>query len=262
MYYEEVVKAGRRITPPDEPVRNGFYFAGWTTDPEGGAIFDFDNNRSTVSMDFYAKWLKGYTFEAEFTDLEGKRGQGTSDNTSGVGLIQSVKDVLGNGTEMGMSNGYYVGKLYYNGAFLQFDINAAADVDDAVLVLRLSVDWYDMAFTDNEWQVEVNGERLQYGSPVLNGAISEAENGDMYKRPFENYVLDVPLQLHEGKNTIKLITNNSKNHGGTFNAETPLIDCLYIYSDTEVSWAECHPENVGMTMGDVSYDVTYEAKKG
>lgn len=258
-YYTDSVRTGRYITPPATPERAGYYFAGWATDQAGENLFDFNNNRATTSMNFYAKWLKGYTFEAEYTNLTDppKRGQGTSDNCSGTQLIQSPSDVLGNGTEMGMSNGYYVGKLYYNGAFLDFEIDAAAAVDDAVLVLRLSVDWYDMFLDEDSWQIIVNGTPLEYGDLDLTGAVSENENGDMFKRPFENYEISVPLQLVEGQNTIRLYTNNSKNHGGTFNAETPLIDCIYLYSDVELSWFECHPENVGKTMADVKYDVTY-----
>ena len=82
-----------------------------------------------------------------------------------------------------------------------------------------------------------------------------AINGDMYKRPFENYVINVPVKLKKGNNVIKLVTNNRNDHGGTFNAETPLIDCIYVCTDKEVAWTEgkCHPENVGQTMDDVKY---------
>ena len=212
--------------------------------------------------------MKGYAFEAEYTNLENKPGQGTSDNTSGVGLIQTPKDVLGNGTIMGMSNGAYVGKLYYNGAFLEFKINSEEEVFNAVLMLRLTPDLRDMIFTDEDWQVVLNGERIQYGNLALTGAIEQNDyneagepiSGDMYKRPFENYTITTNLHLNKGVNTIRLETHNNRNHGGTFNAETPLIDCMYIYSDSVVSWAECHPENVGKTMADVDYAITYEKK--
>lgn len=258
-YYTDSVRTGRYIDPPATPVRAGYYFAGWATDQAGENLFDFNNNRATTSMNFYAKWLKGYTFEAEYTNITNpaKPGQGTSDNTSGLGLIQSVADVAGNGTEMGISNGYYIGKLYYTGASLEFEINAAEAVDDVVLVLRLTPDWYDYILTDQGWQVRVNGTALSYGSLELSGAVGEADGGDTYKRPFENYEISVRVQLNAGKNTIQLYTANSNNHGGTYNAETPLIDCIYLYSDVELSWAECHPENVGKAMADVTYDVTY-----
>ncbi len=266
VYETQTFTSTRRVKAPDNPVRPGYYFAGWCKDAEGTTFYDFANERSTQSITLFAKWLKGYTFEAEYTYLDGKPGQGSSDNCMGVDLIQSPKDVLGNGTQMGMSNGYYVGKLYYNGAFLVFDIHSDREVNDATLVLRLTPDLFDMRFTDETWQVIVNDQRLEYGRLNLSGSIAQTDfddegnaiNGDMNKRPFENYVLTTALHLKEGDNQIRLVTNNKEDHGGTFNAETPLIDCMYIYTDAELTWANCYPENVGKTMADVTYDVTYD----
>lgn len=235
---------------------------------KGQSPFDFSSERSTSSFTLYARWLKGYTFEAEYTYLDGKPGQGTSDNCMGVDLIQTPKDVLGNGTKMGMSNDAYVGKLYYNGAYLDFCIHSETEVADAVLVARLTPDLFDMRFTDETWQVLVNGEPVKYGRLNLTGAVAQTDfdeegntiNGDMFKRPFRNYVLTTTLHLQAGENTIRLLTNNNEDHGGTFNAESPLIDCLYIYADTELTWSKCYPENVGKKMEDISYAITYDTE--
>ena len=253
---------GNRITIPEPPERDGgWFFDGWydnreCTGKEVGREF------ATVSRTLYAKWTPRYTFEAEYTDLDGKLAQGSSDNGSGPEvIIQSPLDVVGNGTEMGMSNGYYVGKLYYNGAFLKFEINASAADDDATLILRLTPDLYDMFFTPDDYKVIVNNVEIDYGELNLDGAYKEGDkdpvtgedrNADMNKRPFENYEIG-NITLKEGKNTIELRTTNSRDHGGTFNAETPLVDCIYIASDSVLTWAECKPENVGQTMADVQY---------
>lgn len=265
-YFSETYTGTRRIKEPDAPVRPGYFFAGWSRDPEGTTMFNFSAERSTASMTLYAIWLKGYTFEAEYTYLDGKPGQGSSDNCMGTDIIQTPKDVVANGMEMGMSNLAYVGKLYYNGAYLDFQIHAEAAIDDAILVARLTPDLFDMRFTDETWQVIVNDERIEYGRLNLMGAVAQTDfdefgntiNGDMTKRPFENYVLTTELKLKAGENVIRLITNNTEDHGGTFNAETPLIDCLYIYSSTPVRWEVCYPQNMGKTMDDVTYDVTYD----
>ncbi len=267
-YTTQTYKATRKMRAPDAPSRSGYYFAGWSRDPEGNVMFDFSSERSTSSFTLYAQWLKGYTFEAEYTYLDGKPGQGSSDNCMGVDLIQTPKDVLGNGTKMGMSNDAYVGKLYYNGAYLDFYIYSEKEVTDAVLVARLTPDLFDMRFTDETWQVLVNGEPVKYGRLNLTGAVAQTDfdeegntiNGDMFKRPFANYVITTALHLQEGENVIRLLTNNSEDHGGTFNANTPLIDCVYIYADTELAWSKCYPENVGKTMDDVTYDVTYDTE--
>lgn len=269
VYETQTFTSTRRVKAPDNPVRHGYYFAGWYKDAECTTLYDFSNERSVQSMTLYAKWLKGYTFEAEYTYLEGKPGQGSSDNCAGVDLIQTLKDVLGNGHLMGISNGCYVGKLYYNGAFLEFDIHSDREVEDAALVLRLTPDLFDMRFTDETWQIIINDERLAYGRLSLSGSIAQTDfdaagnaiNGDMNKRPFENYVMTTSLHLREGDNKIRLVTNNKEDHGGTFNAETPLIDCMYIYANAELSWANCYPENIGKTMADVTYEVTYDTTK-
>lgn len=266
VYETQTFTSTRRVKAPESPMRHGYFFAGWYKDAECTSVYDFTNERSSQSITLYAKWLKGYTFEAEYTFLDGKPGQGSSDNCMGVDLIQTLKDVLGNGHLMGMSNDCYVGKLYYNGAFLVFEINSDREVEDATLVLRLTPDLFDMRFTDETWQILVNDERLPYGLLNLSGSIAQTDfdaegnaiNGDMNKRPFENYVMTTSLHLNEGKNVIRLVTNNKEDHGGTFNAETPLIDCMYIYTDADLSWSVCYPENIGKTMADVTYEVTFD----
>ena len=264
------IAMGEKISGIPEPEsKDGYYFAGWTTE-QSGEVFNFDSYRASESLTFYTKWLKGYAFEAEYVNVfeengDGKHGQGTSDQTSGLGLIISG-DTLLNSQEMGISNGYYIGKLYYNGANIVFNITAEEEVDDAVLYLRLTPDWFDFHLDDFTYQVIVNNERIEYGNLDLEGAIpyqgatdedGNPINGDMYKRPFENYLISVSLHLQEGENTIVLYTNNSNDHDGTFNAETPLVDCIYIFTDTTLTWTECHPENVGQTMDDVTYEVKY-----
>ncbi len=274
IYQSDSYKTGRKPKEPDDPSREGYFFYGWATDAAGTQLYDFNSARVRENVELYAKWLKGYTFEAEYTDLDKKPGQGSSDNCEGTDLIQYVKDVSGNGAQMGMSNGCYVGKLYYNGAFLQFDITSSVEVTDAVLVLRLTPDLYDMHFTDETWQIVVNKGtdreyRVQYGTLDLVGAYPQTSilpdgsslNGDMNKRPFENYIMTLTLHLYEGENTIHLITNNKVDHGGTFNADTPLIDCMYIYSSSTLSWTHCHPENIGKTQADVKYDITYDTRR-
>ena len=266
VYETQSYPSTRRVKAPAAPSRPGYYFAGWARNPDGSNLYDFSSERSTRSTTLYAKWLKGYRFEAEYTFVDGKPGQGSSDNCMGKDIIQGLKDVLGNGHLMGMSNGYYVGKLYYNGAFIVFEITAEEEITDGVLVVRLTPDLFDMYFTDETWQVIVNGERIEYGKLNLTGAIAQTDfdelgnaiNGDMNKRPFENYVMTTALHLNVGNNIIQLVTNNKEDHGGTFNAETPLVDCIFVYGNTDLKWTSCYPENVNQTMDDVSYDVTFD----
>lgn len=49
------VREGSKAAPPDEPVKQGYRFAGWYTDPEGTEAFDFETP-VTGDLTLYAKW--------------------------------------------------------------------------------------------------------------------------------------------------------------------------------------------------------------
>lgn len=49
------VQEGSKAAPPDEPVKRGYRFAGWYTDPEGTEAFDFETP-VTGDLTLYAKW--------------------------------------------------------------------------------------------------------------------------------------------------------------------------------------------------------------
>ena len=256
-YYEDSVRSGRRLTPPEDPFRSGYYFAGWAIGSPTGELFDFENGRVRESLDLYAKWLKGYNFEAEYTNLTGKRYHGWSDDGEAQPEnLVAQSDRFDNADAMKISNGALVWCLLYNGASLEFEINSDVAVDDAVLVIRMTPDGFDYELDDTEWQVLVNGERLEYGHLCMPQGNEWAE---LEKRPLENYLMTISLNLKAGHNTIRLLTNNNNGHDGTYHAETPLIDCLTIYSSSTLSWEECHPENVpGQTMADVDYAIEFE----
>lgn len=270
-----VLESAGRVQEPDDPARDGYYFAGWTTEPGGTTYFRF-SSVVRASMDLYARWLKGYAFEAEYTDLINKLGQGLSLNCQGRQLIRGGDDAsteirpLDNQEEAQVSNGYLVTNLFYNGAFLEFKITSSDDITDGVLVLRLSPYIHDTILSNDEWQIIVNDRALDasdgYTGVSLTGAIPESGYisstgqsipGEHNYRTFENYLITTGLTLNKGENIIRLVTNNTNDHGATYNAETPAVDCLYIYTDAILTWTECYPENVYQTMDDVDYAIEY-----
>ena len=166
--------------------------------------------------------------------------------------------VVGDGDEEDVSNGYFVRELYYYGAYLDFVIEAEAEETDAVLYLRVSSESYEFFTTktkeeggevynylsDTEFKIVVNGQWngdepltwLAYGGlymPMAN--MLEPGDVDAHKTPFENVFIIDGLHLNEGLNYITLLVSNNNNHGGTFHAEAPIIDCMYIYSSVELS---------------------------
>lgn len=63
----------------------------------------------------------------------------------------------------------------------------------------------------------------------------EKEDLSNKKTPFENMEIAVKLHLNKGVNKIVLLVDNNNNHGGTFHAEAPMIDCMYIYASTGIT---------------------------
>lgn len=254
VYSTQSVDVGAKINAPAAPTRENCIWGGWYNDAAWTQPF---TNGTIVAEDMivYAKWLVRYTFEAEYTDLTDKPAQGTSNNGSGPSGLIVDSSRMENEELIGASNGYWVSQLYYTGAELVFEIFAEDDINDAELQLRLTPEYYNMIIAPGVYDVEVNGTKLNYDMLFLaiDGYMWQTDGGtkgnpETNKRPFENYVITTSLKLHKGNNVIKLITSNSNDHGATFNAETPAVDCIYIYSAVRLDWVEgkCHKENIEM----------------
>lgn len=236
-------EADSRISEPDEPTREGYYFAGWYSDED---LTEAYNKLKKYSGDvtFYAKWLKMYSFEAEktqLTDLDPdeddtcnvvgqKLGQSYSGNVAGTGLI--------NGCECEASEGAYVTNLYYNGAFIEFVINSDKAVDDALLFLRLSGEFTTISLTDKTFVVTVNDEPISYGSIELVGGTTD-DLTSASRRTMSDHAMGT-ISLNEGENIIRLTVNNSEKQfaTGTMDAAAPMIDCIKIYANADLSMEE------------------------
>ena len=238
---------GGRLTKPADPSRGSdYYFAGWYTDQqfttEYSAMKKYEGNQS-----FYAKWLSKYTFEAENTQLTGlvgdyalgladqlgnKKGQGYSNNPAGKALIVEEGQSGANA-----SGGYYVTSLYYNGAYLEWEITSDVAVDDAMLYVRLSSEYFDAKLTDDNFKITVNGEELSFNDINLTGAITDMSS--MEKRPFSDHGVG-NISLKAGVNKIRLTVNNSDKpmQTGTMAATAPMFDCIYVYSTSDLTMKE------------------------
>lgn len=258
----EDAKSGRYLDEPTPPTRSGYYFAGWARGNGNGAKWNFKSDRVAGSVDLYAVWLKGYTFEAEFTELDGKYYSGWSNDGFGDhDSFVAYASNYDNCDEMKVSGGVYVYSMLYNGAFLEFNITSDRAVSDAVLVLRLAPDGFDFELDDEKYRVVVNGTDLRYGMLCLPiGDYRTDDMSDRNKPPFVNYLMTEALTLQAGNNVIRLVTNNTNEHGGTFAAETPSVDCITLYSSSVLTWTagKVHPENVNKTAAEITYAVEYE----
>lgn len=226
-YYTTQVLSGRRVTKPGNPVREGYAFLGWYTDADttDNNIYDFDST-ITANLTLYAKWRLVWTFEAEYTDLSEVDGHGYSGEMSGTEIIDPDNGLRN------ASNGHYVTYLYSPGIEISFEVYATEAVSDATLVLRLAIEQKLYPITSDMFTVEVVGQDpFQYNNIEFKSITA----------PFENYIITSALNLAQGKNTIKLTVNNSTPVVGTMYASAPMLDCMYIYTDTEIRWADGYP---------------------
>ncbi len=237
-YYKVTMPADRRPEKPGDPKRDGYYFAGWFEDAACTRSFSF-NNRLNEDKQLYARWLKTYTFEAEYTDLNGKNGAGYSGETGGTDLICNDRNgkVGESSGQAGASNGFYLASLYQENLSIDFVINSSVAVEDAVIELRLSVEYFDKTFSPDLFKVEVNGQSVAYPTIELKDAVAESEVAQKGIRPFTNHVINVAVKLNAGENVIKFVVTNDIDRGGTMAADAPAIDCMYIHTDVELTWS-------------------------
>lgn len=234
-YMVSEIEPGDALYRPVNPTVKDKLFMGWYSDADCTESYTF-GSVLTGGLEIYAKWFNAYTFEAEYTDLGSRPAQGFSNNGEGEDMIG--KDTSG----AGASNGYFIASLYYNGAYIYFDIVSDRAVTDARLVLRLSSEFYDMSFTSGNFAVEVNGTDIpDYPEIDLSGAISISDGGETLKRPFTNHEITSSLNLKEGSNRIRLVVRNKNDHGGTMNADAPMIDCMSIYTSAVLTWTPKSP---------------------
>ncbi|MFA6791905.1 MAG: InlB B-repeat-containing protein [Candidatus Izemoplasmatales bacterium] len=238
---------------PQDPDIDDYIFVGWYRDKAFTTLFSTSMNL-LEDVSVYGKMLKKYTFEAEAVDLTDKLGQGTSTNSFEEQLIMDHTFVAGGD----VSNGYFVRELYYYGAIIDFIIEAEEEETDAVLYIRASSESYQFFgakpkeeggalynyLSDTQLKIVVNGQWdgnepltwLNYGGMYLPMA-NLVENGDFSseKTPFEDILIIEGLTLKQGTNIISIVVSNNNNHGGTFHAEAPTLDCIYIYSSSQLS---------------------------
>lgn len=228
-YKKENYTLNDRLTEPIEPTRDGYMFVGWYTSSDCTTEYDFKTFVKENTISLYAKWIKSYVFEAEYTDFTGKAGFGYSGNLSGLDMIS--KD---NGTAKA-SNGYFVTGLYYNGAFIEYTINATENLADVYLMARFSSEFYDVVLTNDNFLFKVNDSAINDNYTInLSGALPVSAGQD--KREFTNHLISKTISLVKGENKIKLEVANENGHGGTMYADAPIIDCIYLGTEGTLSW--------------------------
>lgn len=225
------VEEGGFISTPKNFLREGYGLVDWCTDTACTVVYDI---KTAVNQDLqlYAKWEEPEVsvIEAEYMNLRGLKGVGYSSETTGVGMIQSDYNSAANA-----SNGYFVGYLYRYNLTLTFKFTSSKETFDAKIALRLSGEMVSrISLTSDEFVVKVNGEQQNFEKIVISGIDTDMTKNE--KREFQDFTVGTGVHLLEGENTITLTVNNSKGMGGNMRSTAPLVDCLKVYSVTNISY--------------------------
>lgn len=238
---KQKVKENELARRPADPKRYGFEFLGWHTDAACENVYDFASASVTGALTLYAKWnrtlpagIREYVFEAEDTNLAGKKGPGMSGTTTATAMIQTDDGTLG------ASNERFIGYQYANGCSIEFGFISDVAVDDAKIVLRFSAELRDYLMTPASYKIMLNGTSLNYPQIAFTGvpASSLGDAGKISALAFADYVIAENVSLRVGFNSVILQTsNNHPLEGTTIEADAPLIDCLKITTSAILEWS-------------------------
>jgi len=242
----------KRMPAAPQLASDDLMFIGWYKEAGCKNVFD----PSAILLEdtaVYARILKGTTFEAEYVNLDGMHGVGSSVELPEEAMLFDYSKI-GNGTNQGkewVSNGWYLAGLYYKGAYIEFEINASRDIENAVLMLRVSSEFRTLMYnplTPATYRIDINpvedingnvtdDSNFNYELPLtlpLPNTVSSSD-ADGAKTPFENVIVSYKFHLEKGLNYVRFTTNNYYDYGdGTFKANAPMFDCIKIFTEEDV----------------------------
>ncbi len=270
------INCGEPLTKPADPqAPAGKEFYGWINVKNGGQIWDYSNEQLNKVMDdvelhplFVDSGTGPQVFEAEecpdFTydswGPGGMPGATWSGGQWGLALISyDYYDASGK-NKYGASGDYTVGSskvagfvhfMYVNGDTLTWELESSEAASNVTLLMRLSAE-YGKAYNPlsdevSSWvdgdtfPITVNGTKVPYSKVNLRniGAVA----GYDYI-PFQDYFVSASLSLVKGKNTIQMKVDNTVTLNGTVASSAPIVDCIKLFSSSEITWPGAMPENI------------------
>ena len=265
------VNEGDPLTAPANPTAPaGKVFYGWQNTNNGGQIWDYTNvtlNQVMDDVEFKPLFVSEgdpQIFEAEecpdYLDeawgSKGMPGNTYSGGNNGLALIsQDFYDETGK-NKYGASGDYTVNGshfaafahfLYVKNDRLTWELESDAPATNVTMIMRLSAE-YGLLNSDNgdttSWvddttfPITVNGEKLQYGKITFHNIIP------MLFIPFQDYYVSATISLNQGKNIIQMKTDNTVTINGTIASSAPVVDCIKLYSSSNLTWPNACPDNL------------------
>lgn len=135
--------------------------------------------------------------------------------------------------------GGYVHFMYKTGDTLTWELESDAAATNVTIFMRLSAE-YGIVNPDTEelsswvdgktFPVKVNGQALEYSKVTLHNLV------DKSFITFQDYFISASVSLQAGKNTIQMVVDNDVTLNGTIPASAPCVDCIKLYSSSNITW--------------------------
>ena len=143
--------------------------------------------------------------------------------------------------------GGFVHFMYAKGDTLKWELESDATASNVTMLIRLGAEYAKpdpltgektYTFTDEEFQVKVNGEAIKYGKITMHNV---PDVGDFLN--FQDFFMADNLSLKAGSNTVEMVVNNDINLFSTIAAAAPCVDCIKLVSTSTITWPNAKLSN-------------------
>lgn len=188
------------------------------------AACDFGKNQDSGDSTS-AGGYQTYVMEAEYTELDGIKGSGVSNEMIGVNMI------YGNGTDaqknLGWSNGYFVCGTDADKLQLTFVFDSEEATNGVSFILRFGNERETFTFNPDTLEIKLNGEEIDYNPITVQGPCTLEEI------TFADYTIGNNIALKKGENTITLTVHAES---GAAYATGPRVDCIKLKSKSQLTF--------------------------
>ena len=168
-------------------------------------------------------------------------------NTEGVARYAEASDLANPDTAPSVFGGF-VHYNYVNGNTLTWELESDVAAENVTIFMRVSGEYglneiyqafqgegedrVSEVYDQDSYKVTVNGVALQYGTQTIHNIIPKTFI------TFQDFMLSATVSLQAGKNTIQMLVNNKDTLNGTIASTAPVVDCIKVFSDSQITWPD------------------------
>ena len=191
------------------------------------------------------KAMDGATYSggAKGSQLVNKRDKGHALKSSGDYFLEdddSVRYATANDDPEDVF-GSFVHFMYKDGDTLTWKLQSDKAAENVVLMMRLSGEYgltntetneVYFTFDDEMFQVKVNDNAVKYGQITIHNV------EPMFWLTFQDFYLSATVNLQQGENIIQMKVNNTVKLNGTVESTAPCVDCIKLFSNSQLTWPD------------------------